>query len=281
MADDKTFPVLTEAEQARWDIARSSVRALSGEASWSPVSEESIEGTFNQLGQLKLDIPKILNVLHVPKNAGEYEDALTAILRRIPDGWGRWIECGPGWYPIIVETDAALAAIDPGYEVHQVKEKWGTLCYYAELESFGEAECDIRFIAEHPRPESMDDPEFQAWSELWETHCETQEHEEGFAAVYDPWQAGRDELEPKFDAIIKDAEKRSAVRAVDNAQGQRACSQSVVHRADAPHGDGLGGASAKHDRYAGRGQPRFNSLRRQRWPSGPRTAALSRRSCTT
>ena len=53
--DDTTFPVLTEAERVRWDIARSSVRALSAEASWSPVSEESIDSTFNQLGQLRLE----------------------------------------------------------------------------------------------------------------------------------------------------------------------------------------------------------------------------------
>ena len=73
---------------------------------------------------------QVLNSLHVPEDAGEWADGLERILRRIPDGWGRWIDVGKGWYPIIVALDAHLATIDPGYAVHQVKEKFGDLRYY-------------------------------------------------------------------------------------------------------------------------------------------------------
>ncbi|MCF8590031.1 hypothetical protein [Gordonia liuliyuniae] len=57
---------------------------------------------------------------------GEYPE-LTPILRRIPEQWGRSIGVGPGWFPLLVDLDAALAAIDPDYVVHQVKEEAGEL----------------------------------------------------------------------------------------------------------------------------------------------------------
>lgn len=58
---------------------------------------------------------------------------LAALEARFAPGWPAWISCGPGWWALLGELDAALAGIDPGYEVHQVKEKFGTLrFYYAE-----------------------------------------------------------------------------------------------------------------------------------------------------
>ncbi len=43
-----------------------------------------------------------------------------------------WYGCiaPDGWQKIVEETDAMLAHIDPEYEIHQVKEKYGTLRYY-------------------------------------------------------------------------------------------------------------------------------------------------------
>ncbi len=77
--------------------------------------------------------PISLDALHVPADAGEHAAGLEAILRRIPPGWGRWISTGPGWYLLLVELDRAIAALVPGYEVHQVKEKLSTLRYYWDL----------------------------------------------------------------------------------------------------------------------------------------------------
>lgn len=68
--------------------------------------------------------------MDVPSDAGPYVPALQRILRRIPDRWGRWIGHDAGWYPIVVRCDERLAAIDPDYVVHQVKEKFGTPRYY-------------------------------------------------------------------------------------------------------------------------------------------------------
>lgn len=72
--------------------------------------------------------------LHIPEDAGEYEEGLVRILLRIPDGWGRWLSLGRGWYRIVVELDRELAAIDSGYELHQVKEKFGGLRVYFHTE---------------------------------------------------------------------------------------------------------------------------------------------------
>ncbi|RIS02732.1 hypothetical protein D2E70_16125 [Mycobacteroides abscessus] len=121
---------LTETEQARYRAARAASEDLrsaldSGDA-------EGRSAAFRQLMQTlsTMDADETRDKLHVPDDAGDHEDGLIAIMRRIPDGWGRWISCSRGWYPIIVELDQRLAAIDPGYAVHQCKEKFGGLRYY-------------------------------------------------------------------------------------------------------------------------------------------------------
>lgn len=70
------------------------------------------------------------DTIRVPDDAGEHADALRCLLERIPDIWGPWISCGPGWYPILDELQARLSELVPGYEVQQVKEKFGTLRFY-------------------------------------------------------------------------------------------------------------------------------------------------------
>jgi hypothetical protein len=40
------------------------------------------------------------------------------------------VDCEEGWWPIIAELDRQIAAIAPGYEVHQIKEKFGGLRFY-------------------------------------------------------------------------------------------------------------------------------------------------------
>lgn len=89
----------------------------------------------------RLDRDALLNKIHMPADAGEHEAGLRRIMMRIPPNWGRWISCSRGWYPIVIELDRALAAIDPAYEVHQVKEKYAGLRYYfGTSESITEAD---------------------------------------------------------------------------------------------------------------------------------------------
>lgn len=55
------------------------------------------------------------------------------IIARIPLEWGRSIDVGPGWFPLLDALDRHLAALAPGYVVHQCKSKYGTLRYYAQV----------------------------------------------------------------------------------------------------------------------------------------------------
>jgi hypothetical protein len=79
-----------------------------------------------------LDQVQLLNASHVPDDAGELAPALEAMLRRVPDGWGRRVGCDRGWYPLVVELDRDLGRLDPGYILLQIKEKWGGLRLYFE-----------------------------------------------------------------------------------------------------------------------------------------------------
>jgi hypothetical protein len=59
-----------------------------------------------------------------------------------------WYGCiaPDGWKDIVLEADAMLVHIDPDYEIHQIKEKFGTLRYYfGSNKKLGEIESDIMY----------------------------------------------------------------------------------------------------------------------------------------
>lgn len=125
---------LTETEKARYTAARAASADLRD--ALDSGDSEGKRAAFDQLMQTlgNMDPDETLDKLHIPDDAGEHRDGLIAIMRRIPPNWGRWISCERGWYPIICQLDADLAELDPGYELHQVKEKFGTLRYYFRTE---------------------------------------------------------------------------------------------------------------------------------------------------
>ncbi len=116
--------------QARWDTLADTVRQVASATD----DAEGFQAAWNAMRQVGsgIDHQQILNAMHVPKDAGEYTEALRGMLVRIPDGWGRWISCDRGWYPLLVELDEQLRALLPNYVIHQVKEKYGGLRYYWE-----------------------------------------------------------------------------------------------------------------------------------------------------
>lgn len=59
---------------------------------------------------------------------------MAPILARIADGDEAAVWVDAGWDEILLETDRRLAAVDPDYRVHQVKEKFGRLRYYCSLD---------------------------------------------------------------------------------------------------------------------------------------------------
>ncbi|MGN8026198.1 hypothetical protein [Microbacterium sp. 22242] len=50
---------------------------------------------------------------------------------RIEPEWPAIIDVRSGWYPLLAQLDARLAALAPDYVVQQVKSKFGALCFYA------------------------------------------------------------------------------------------------------------------------------------------------------
>lgn len=124
-------PELTPVEQARWDAIQAAVRAVSQGLHRGDLDGDGLAASMAKIGDIALDMNRVRDSLHIPEDAAEHTPQLTAMLLRIPDGWGRWISCDRGWYPLITGLDAALAAIDSGYVIHQVKEKFGVLRYYA------------------------------------------------------------------------------------------------------------------------------------------------------
>ena len=81
------------------------------------------------------------------------EERYKALVDRIPSGWGKWISVGDGWADLVIQLDKDIAAIDPDYEIHQVKEKFGLLRVYEshhhDLCNSEDWNCEIhRLIAE-------------------------------------------------------------------------------------------------------------------------------------
>ena len=58
------------------------------------------------------------------------EQELQEILDRINDNYHKSIDCESGWYPLIINCHKELLALDPNYEVFQIKQKFGGLRYY-------------------------------------------------------------------------------------------------------------------------------------------------------
>jgi hypothetical protein len=52
-------------------------------------------------------------------------------IEKYTDGQISWLGgVGKGWFPLVEELHKTLVEIDPEYEIHQIKEKFGGLRYY-------------------------------------------------------------------------------------------------------------------------------------------------------
>ena len=152
MSDPRSEPrPLSESDRDGLRVLRSEVDSLAEAAADGSLTAESLAAGIEAVRQVPLDSKTVLDALHLPADAGEFEDGLEQVLRRIPDGWGRWISCDAGWYPIIVALDEQISSIAPGYEVHQVKEKYGTLRFYWGI-PYQEPLCCVELSRLDPRP---------------------------------------------------------------------------------------------------------------------------------
>ena len=69
----------------------------------------------------------------VPADAGEFAAGLERILRRMRSPSDATILVGPGWHRLLVELDARLESLDPGYRIiRPVDERYGVVSYEVE-----------------------------------------------------------------------------------------------------------------------------------------------------
>lgn len=132
---DDDIPELTEAEKIRWRATESDFTAMGDALRNGTATPDDVDGAFARLLSMDYDRDRHRNALHIPADAGEHAAAIETILRRIPNGWGRWLSVDAGWYPLVIATDRRLAEIDPDYVAQQIKEKFGTLRYYCTASS--------------------------------------------------------------------------------------------------------------------------------------------------
>ena len=55
---------------------------------------------------------------------------IEALKEKIVPGYSKSIDVDEGWYQIVIDCDADLTAIDPDYQIFQVKQKFGSLRFY-------------------------------------------------------------------------------------------------------------------------------------------------------
>lgn len=134
MIDPDDIPTLTDTESTRWQATAAMIDAMSDGVVDGSIDADELMPMINQIGQLDLDPMRFADSMHIPVDAGPYHGALMSIMTHIPDGWGRWISCDAGWYPLIARLHAELLALDADYVVHQVKEKFGALRFYADTD---------------------------------------------------------------------------------------------------------------------------------------------------
>lgn len=140
---DKHIPELTDQQRARIWAAGSDINEMTALLRAGTATPDDVAGALNRL--LSTEVNR--DALHIPPDASMHAESLERILRRIPDGWGRWFRHDAGWYPISIACEQQLAALDGDYVVYQVKEKFGTLHYYCEPSAERRTELWERFTA--------------------------------------------------------------------------------------------------------------------------------------
>jgi hypothetical protein len=64
--------------------------------------------------------------------AYEPPDWVAPIAKHFAEGWPPYVSCQDGWKNIILDLVKNLNTLGIKWEVHQIKEKFGGLCFYAD-----------------------------------------------------------------------------------------------------------------------------------------------------
>ncbi len=71
-----------------------------------------------------------LEEVHEVRGSEERLAKMKPVLDRIPVQWGKYLP-DPGWDDLLLTLDKVLADRNPDYVIHQAKEKFGVLRFYA------------------------------------------------------------------------------------------------------------------------------------------------------
>lgn len=198
---------LSQDSQDRWDAVIHAMKDAAGAIN-DPSGFRASMAAVRQAGA-QIDVQEVINAVHVPKEAGEYAQALQVMLSRIPDGWGRWISVDRGWYPIICELDQQLAELYPGYELQQVKEKFGHLRFYWEASPDPAAEAEKFQNPDDPAPAPPPSDSNPEVVELW-------------WADMDAWERRLEEYQKLPDVAL----------AIEIAEGRHQMAEALVRAAE-------------------------------------------------
>jgi hypothetical protein len=146
--------------------------------------------------------------------------SLEPVLGRFTDGFPAHLACGPGWYQIVVRLDRAIAQLCPTYELHQVKEKFGTLRFYWEFPPLRPHCCIDRDMTDpYPYPRApwptaaarnVDHRLIDDWVARDIAHCDTAHHISADDAL-DVERGRREYLGKVIDAFVRRSEQTSSV----------------------------------------------------------------------
>ena len=64
-------------------------------------------------------------------NRRELLKKIEKLKQKIVPKYSKSIDVNEGWYKLVVDCDEELTETDPNYQIYQVEEKFGGLCYYA------------------------------------------------------------------------------------------------------------------------------------------------------
>jgi len=95
MSEDHDIPELADAEKIRVRAMVSDMTEMAAGLRAGTATPEDVAGGVARNMSVDVDRDTMLNALHIPTDAGPFTPALETILRRIPDGWGRWISPTP------------------------------------------------------------------------------------------------------------------------------------------------------------------------------------------
>jgi hypothetical protein len=84
----------------------------------------------------------------LPFDIQHYKQHIVNILSKIYPQYGITLNINPGWIPLIVDLHKQISSLVPDYRIYQIKEKFGSLRYYADFTTSIENIKNFEYLSE-------------------------------------------------------------------------------------------------------------------------------------